>query len=266
VDGLVAVLLLSERGRGVPLPTGLTDRLVAELIPKGAEVIALTGSYARGDATSRSDLDVIVIGDGPRYFVELRDGVLVAQAWSSEAEQRRRFGDPREVGAAVPGWREAELLHDPGANGARLKQEALDWSWEKIGDVCDQWVADELVGYVEEVQKLVAAIENQGMLAAAVLRYLLAVRLPRIVSVHHRLLYGSENVLWDQVGDVMGAEWRSAHAAALAVGGESLDQSCAAALHLFRLAFQTVRHLLDERQLAVAGQALAVMQGSPFYF
>lgn len=240
----------------MPLPPGLTDWLVAELVPKGAEVIALTGSHARGNATRRSDLDVIVIGDGPRYFVEVRDGVLVAQAWSSEAEQRRRFGDPREVGAAVPGWREAVILHDPEARGAGLKREAFDWSWEQLDGRCDQWVADELVGYAEEVQKLAAAVERQEVLSAAVLRTLLAFRMPRIVSIHHRLLYGSENVLWDQVGDMMGAEWQRTHAAALSVGGESFDQSCAAALHLFQLAFNAVRHLLDERQLAVARHAL----------
>jgi hypothetical protein len=243
----------------VSVPAELTDQLVADLTHQGADVIALTGSHARGNATSRSDLDVIVIGDGPRYFVEVRDGVLVAQAWSTEAEQRRRFGDPREVGTAVPGWREAVILHDPDGHGARLKQDALDWNWQQIDDLCDRWVADELVGYAEEAQKLVAAVESQQVLSAAVLRTLLAFRMPRIVSVHHRLLYGSENVLWDQVGDVMGAEWQRTHAAALSVGGESFDESCAAALHLFRLVVDTVRHLLDERQFGVVGHALAAM-------
>ena len=237
----------------------LTDRLVADLVSEGADVVALTGSYARGNATSRSDLDVIVVGEASRYVVEMRDGLLVAQAWSTEAEQRRRFGDPREVGAAVPGWREAVILHDPDARGAGLKEEALAWNWQQIDDLCDEWVANQLVGYAEEVQKLVAAVESQNVLTAAVLRTLLAFRMPRIVSVYHRLLYGSENVLWDQVADAMGAEWQQTHAAALSVHGETFDQSCEAALDLFRLSFNTVRHLLDERQIAVARHALSVI-------
>lgn len=243
----------------MPIPSGLTVQLVTELVPKGAEVIAITGSYARGDATNHSDLDLIVIGDGPRYFVEVRDGVLVAQAWSSEAEQRRRFSVPGEVGAAVPGWREAVLLHDPDATGARLKQQALDWRWEKIDDLCNQWVPEELVGYAEEVLKLIAAVERHTVLNAAVMRYVLSVRLTKILGVHHRLLYGSENLLWDQVGEAIGAEWRRTHAASLSIGGESLEESCAAALHLFRLAFDAVRHLFDERQLAVARHVLALV-------
>ena len=243
------------------VPAELTDALVADLVSQGADVVALTGSYARGNATRRSDLDVIVIGETPRYVVEMRDGLLVAQAWSTEAEQRRRFGDPREVGAAVPGWREAVILHDPDARGARLKEEALAWSWQQIDELSDEWVANQLAGFAEEVQKLVAAIESQNVLTAAVLRTLLAFRMPRIVSVHHRLLYGSENVLWDQVADVMGAEWRRTHAAALSVDGESFAQSCAAALDLFRLTFDTVHHLLDDAQMAVARHALSVIRG-----
>jgi hypothetical protein len=243
----------------VSVPVELTGSLVADLVSEGADVVALTGSHARGNATRPSDLDVIVIGEAPRYVVEMRDGFLVAQAWSTEAEQRRRFGDPREVGAAVPGWREAVILHDPDGRGARLKQEALAWSWQQIDDLSDEWVANQLVGYAEEVQKLVTAVETQNVLSAAVLRTLLAFRMPRIVSVHHRLLYGSENLLWDQVADAMGAEWRRTHEAALSVHGESFNQSCEAALDLFRLAFDTVRHLLDEGQIAVARHALSVI-------
>lgn len=120
----------------MPRPLELARGTVPELVQQGAEVVAVTGSQARGDATSGSDVDLIVIGDGPRYLPEIRDGVLLAQGWSTEAEQRRRLEDPGEVGTHVPGWREALLLHDPDGIGARLKQEALDWSWERLGDRC----------------------------------------------------------------------------------------------------------------------------------
>ena len=36
----------------MPIPAEFTYQLVTELIAKGANVIALTGSYARGNATS----------------------------------------------------------------------------------------------------------------------------------------------------------------------------------------------------------------------
>lgn len=108
------------------------------------------------------------------------------------------------------------------------------------------------------MQKLGAALEHGRTLTAAVMRYLLAVRLAPILAVHQRLLYGSENMLWDRVGEAMGEEWRSAQAAALSIGGESFEESCAAAFRLFAIAAETVRPLLDERQLAVLRQGLAV--------
>ncbi len=239
----------------------LARQLVPELIEKGAKAVALVGSHARGDATSASDLDLVVVGDGPAYLLDVRDGVLVAQSWATEEEHRRRFDSPGEVGASVPGWREAVLLHDPGGVAASLKQEALDWGWARLGEPCDQWVSGKIVGYAEEVQKLVAALGLGRALSAAVQRDLLAVHLAPILAVHHRLLYSTENTLWDQVADAMGEEWRRTQAAALATGGETFEQSCAAALRLFRLAVETVRPLLDDRQLTVARQALALARG-----
>lgn len=239
-------------------PRELARKLVAELIHNGAEAIALTGSYSRGDATSASDIDLIVIGDGPSYLLDVHEGMLVAQAWASESEHRCRFADPGEVGTAIPGWREAVLLHDPHAVAASLKQEALDWSWKPLDDLCDAWVAERIVGYAEEAQKLVAAIANGRKLTMAVQRDLLAVHLAPILAVHHRMLYGSENALWNQVGDAMGAEWRRTQGAALSVGQESLEESCAAALHLLSLAIDAVQPLLDDRQLRVARHAQAI--------
>lgn len=83
-------------------------------------------------------------------------------------------------------------------------------------------------------------LDLKRALTAAVQRDLLALRLASILAVHHRLLYGSENILWEQVGERMSEEWRRAQAAAFNTAGESLETSCAAALRLFRLATDSV--------------------------
>ena len=87
------------------------------------------------------------------------------------------------------------LLHDPEGRAGLLKQEAIKWSREVLDDRCDGWVAERVVGYAEEVQKLVDALDNGRTLTAAVQRTVLGLRLARILAVHHRLLYGTENVL-----------------------------------------------------------------------
>jgi predicted nucleotidyltransferase len=238
----------------------LAERLVPELVARGAQAVVLLGSRARGDATSASDLDLGVIGDGPDYRLDVRDGVLVAESWASESERRAAFARPGDVGSAVPGWREAVVLHDPLRAASRLKQEAEDWRWERCED-CDQWVAQQIVGYAEEVQKLTAALVGCHRLRAAVQRDILALRLAPILSVHHRMLYGSENVLWEKVGERMGLEWRRWQASAFSTSGESFEQSCAAAVHLFRLATTCVAPLLDERQAVVVQHSLAQAAG-----
>lgn len=49
----------------IPIQDSLTDfkERVLELFPNGIEEIILYGSYARGDATADSDLDVLVVVD-----------------------------------------------------------------------------------------------------------------------------------------------------------------------------------------------------------
>jgi hypothetical protein len=235
----------------------LADQLVPELAARGAVAVALTGSHARGDATSASDLDLIIVGDGPDYRLDVRDGILIAESWASAEAHRARLYSVDEVGSSVPGWREAVILHDSQGVAGCLKHEALKWGWEQLGNRADRWVAEQLVGLVEEIQKLVAALRQHRALTAAVQRDILALRLAPILAVHHRLLYGTENRVWEQVGQRMGAEWRRAQAAAFSTRGVSLEASCAAALRLFHLASHCVSPLLDERQAAVLRNALS---------
>ena len=83
---------------------------------------------------------------------------------------------------------------------------------------------------------LVAALRNDNRPLAAVQRTLLAVHLAPILAVHRRILYGSENCLWDLVADAVGEGWSRTQSAALGLGGESLERTCEAALWLYGLA------------------------------
>ena len=77
----------------------------------------------------------------------------------------------------------------------------------------------------------------------------------KVLSVHHRILYDSENRLWDSVSAKMGKPWANVQSAALGEHDESLEDTCAAALQLFSLAAREVKHLLDERQYQVVAYA-----------
>ncbi len=228
----------------------------------GAEAAVLVGSHARGDAGPDSDVDVLAVG--PRTFsfrLERRGGLLVSISSRLPEAYRREMADPGSVGTAVPGWREAVVLHDPEGKAGALIEEAKAWTWESLERRCDGWVAEEITSLAEEVHKLAAALRAGHRTTAAVQRSILAVRLAPIMAVHHRILYGSENRLWDLVADAMGEEWRQAQSAAFGLRfglrGEPFEETCRAALRLYSLAADEAHAPLDERQHKVVRRARA---------
>jgi hypothetical protein len=232
----------------------LAGTVATDLVADGAQAVVVAGSHARGDATELSDIDLYVIGSGPAYSLRVVRGRLVAVSWRSEDDERRALRQPASVGAVVPGWRAARILHDPGGVAEGLKRQAAAFDWSAISTACDEWVAEATIGYAEEVLKLVAAGRGDDRLLVAVQRSVLALRLPRIMGVHHRLLYDTENRLWHLVSQAMGDEWAAAQAAALGLSpGGDADR---AALQLFSLAVKDVRPLLTPAQAAVADLAL----------
>ena len=237
-------------------PGAVAERVARSLAERGARAVALVGSHSRGHADAESDLDFAVIGEGPHYRLETYDDWLISLGWATAEEQRQRLYEPSYLGTHVPGWREALVLHDPEGLAASIQREALEWSWNLVEDRCSAWIAEGITGYAEEAQRLGASLRAGRKTTAAVQRSILTLRLPRTLALHLRILYGTENELWDLVADELGAPWRDAQSAALGLGGESLDASCRAALRLFALAATEVGQHLDDRQLAVVEHAL----------
>ena len=157
------------------------------------------------------------------------------------------------VCTVVPGWREALVIHDPEGKAGPLKRR------------CDAWVAEEITSLAEEAHKLVAALRAGHRTMAAVQRSVLALHPAQILAVHRRILYGSENRLWDLVAETetMGGEWHVAQSAALGLNEEPLEETCRAALQLYGLAVDNVCQLLGESQRGVPKHArlLAATEG-----
>ena len=235
------------------------SELAQRHIDQGADAVVLTGSAARGISHIESDIDFLVLGSGPEYLLRRAAGRLISESWRRRDDVLRAFDDPGEVGYAVPGWRAAIILSDPHGIARAISDEAHAWTWERIGAKrCDAWVAEELTGYSEEVHKLVVALERGAVTTAAVQRSILALRLARIMSVHLRLLYATENQLWDLVNDRLGEIWATAQGRALGLDNERFSESCTAALTLFVLACETTAQHFDKRQWSVVEHALAL--------
>ena len=241
----------------VPEPVLAVAREQADiLIAGGARAVVLTGSYATATPLPHADIDLLAVGEGPHYRLSRRGDYLVATSWRTEAQVRGSFDAPMEVPTVVPGWRNAVILADAGSVAAILQTEAFDWTWERVAVACDRELADQAWGYAEEVHKLVGALDTGARTTAAVQRSIVALRLPGLLAIHRRLLYGSENRLWDLLAEHEGDPWATAQARALGTEPCTLEEGCRAALELYLLYVEAVRTLLT------GAEAIAVVEGA----
>ncbi len=236
------------------------ERMTAELAAAGAQAVVLFGSFARGQASAHSDIDLLALGSGEKRY-EWRDGRLVDVAWVPVEATRQQFTDPGAVGAAIRGWREAQIQYDPAGIAGDLQRDAIAWTWDRLGlHAADAWVAREIAGLAEEVFKLVTALEQRRALTAAVQRNVLVLHLAGIVAVHHRLLYGSENRLWDMVAEALGPAWADAQGCTMGLSAPPFEETCRAALTLYRLAADDAQHTYDDQQRAIIAHACALAE------
>lgn len=228
------------------------------LAGRGALAVVMMGSHVRGDATGESDVDLIVVGRGPWYRLERHHGHLVSISWRTLRQLRQVFDEPGEAAGAILGWRQAVVLHDPQGLARSLREEARRWTWARVDRKCDAWVADQITGYAEDVQRIIGALRRRRPLVVAAYRLVLAVRLTEVLAVHRRTLYDGEADGFTKVGAVMGARWRRAQALALGVTRGAFAPSCRAACELYGIAAAETRHLLDDRQRVVVTHACRI--------
>jgi hypothetical protein len=236
----------------------VAQQLADEMSAMRAVATVLMGSYARGTAHSESDVDLTFIGTDEEGWLERRGNHLVSVSWHSTERVIRGFDNPEIAGLIVPAWRNAFLVSDPQGIGAGLKQQAESWRWDRISRRCDLWVAKQVVGYAEEVHRLIGCLERGNLLMAAVVRSVLADRLAMVLAVHLRIFYQSENELWDLVSRAMGQPAEGVQARALGTGDESFRTTCEASLQLYVLAAEQTMHLMSEVQRQVVEYACAL--------
>jgi nitrate/nitrite-specific signal transduction histidine kinase len=234
----------------------LVSRAVSRrLVRDGAEAVVIFGSRVRGDAYKESDIDIHAIGRGPQYRLERYQGFLVSIAWMTPAQHHQAFKNPSEAGGMIPAWRNAAIIYDPQGIADSLKQEAKRWRWQPLNKKADRWVAEEITDYAEEVHRLIGNLQLGRKRAAAIVRSVLAIKMAPILAVHCRILYDTENRLWNLVSTKMGTEWTQLQSIALGEGNQNFADTCKAALQLYAVTAKEVRHLLNQRQYHVVAHA-----------
>ncbi len=228
------------------------------LVGQGAEAVVLFGSWVRGDAYRESDIDIHAIGRRSHYRLERDQGFLVSVTWMTARQHRQAFKDPSKAGGIIPAWRNASIMYDPQGIAYALKKDAKRWQWEPLSEQADRWVAEEITGWAEEVHRLIGSLQLGRRTAAAVQRSVLAIKMAPILAVHHRILYDTENQLWDLVSTKMGMTWAQLQSVSLGEDNQSFEDTCKAALQLYSIVAREVEHLLNRRQYQVVAHACEI--------
>jgi hypothetical protein len=257
------------------LPEAFLKRLVTELATTDIVAVALAGSYARGDATHWSDVDIIRYASAmpatseERYTLAIRDWRLVSISTTTIAAKAAEMTRPEEAIFVVPGLRQARILHDPSGALAALHQRARDFTWEPLRAAANIYASEMVMGQAEEAHKLLGALNRRDESAALYAAHGAVAGLTRAVAVGRGVLIESENSYYRQVQEAVGFDspWTRYHriAAGFVVDASHklpADAIGSAALHLYRETASLLRPLILQRHLPVIEVTLDVIAAS----
>jgi hypothetical protein len=249
--------------------------LVAEFATLDTVAIALAGSYARGDATRWSDVDIIRYAatipptSEEQYTLAIRDGQLVSLTTTTIAAKSAEMGRPEEAVFVVPGLRQARILHDPTGALATLHQRARSFTWEPLRAAANAYASEMVMGNAEEVHKLLGALSRRDESAVIYATRGAVKGLTHAVAVGRGVLIESENSYYRQVQEAVGthAAWTRYHriAAGFVTPSSRLAPATAigiAALHLYRETAHLLLPLLLPRHLPVIEATLELIAAS----
>ena len=259
----------------IELPEAFLRSLVAEYTASGIVALALAGSYARGEATRWSDVDIIRYATAlpaaseERYTLAVREGRLVSLTTTTIAAKAAEMAQPEEAIFVVPGLRQARILHDPTGALAALHQRARDFTWEPLREAANAWISEMVMGQAEEAHKLLGALSRHDESAAIYATRGAVKGLTQAVAVGRGILIESENSYYRQVQDAAGADsaWTRYHRIAAGFAAPNPQSPPAeaiaiAALHLYRETADLLRSLLLPRHLPVIEATLAHIAAS----
>lgn len=162
---------MSESSPERQVAATLSDEALAALAERigalEADGLALTGSYARGEATRYSDIDLLRFAsteptsERERYRLSLLDGRLVSVTTTTILAKRAELARPESALWAVEGLRQARILSDRNGALAALLSEAQAFTWTPALRAAAAGHASEtLAGLAEEVHKALGALER----------------------------------------------------------------------------------------------------------
>ena len=235
--------------------------------------LLLTGSYARGEATRYSDVDLLKFVENPpsdeseKYVLKYRENRLISVSTSTVKAKVEEIGKPETAIWAVPGLRQAEILLDKNGTLAELKQTAENFVWNPLQKAADEFAVNNLMGDAEEAHKILGALIQKNESAVLYGTIGLVLGLTKIITVQRGVMIKSENSYFHQAQEAVGENtaWSLQHKIACGFGQmSSIEVRAAASLRLYVETAKILRKIIKSIPSEVVNNVVAVIQKSPF--
>jgi len=144
----------------------LINKIIAQIDKEKVEFIYLIGSYASNSHNEFSDLDIIIaLKEGYESYRENKyiDNVYVSLTYDSKAETKKNYSDPLKYIKGHNGIVEMVPLYDKDNQLIMFKEKCLAVNYLKdLNEAINHYVNDEVVGWIEEVNKACSGYFNNN--------------------------------------------------------------------------------------------------------
>lgn len=209
------------------LPISL-DPLIQQYDGPGVRAFVIMGSYARGEATPFSDVDLVRFVDDVALAVNadthLIEGALTVVSTVTPDRVDAWFTDPKEAVNAISGLRTARPILDRDGYFAHIQERARSFVWSAdLQARADRWASAEMVGLIEEVHKGLAGVERNDIGRLLNARFGLSWLLSNVIKVQRGVLVGGDNRFYEEIAAAVGADSRWVGLRRIAFGIEGDD-------------------------------------------
>jgi predicted nucleotidyltransferase len=251
------------------LSEGFLRELVSELDNDDIVGITLGGSYARGDATPYSDIDLgcfykdEAVLPPKRFFY--RNSLLVSVSPKTVAGSRSDLARPEKAIFFAAGPR--LVLLDKDGSVKQLVRDLAAFRWEPLQQAATEYASLEMMLAAEQVHKILSEILRRDDMAIAYATARLLSSLTNTVAVQRGVAVRSDRVYYLQVQTSVGlaSVWSRYHRIVtgideLPASVSSIKVRAVAVLHLYQETATLLRPILQPDSRAVVEQALRVFQ------
>jgi len=185
----------------------IIQSLVARFNRPGVFGMAIAGSYSRGQQDVYSDVDLDIFVDklpDDSYTLQIFDGKLISLKYVKVQDEYDSLKNPRNAIWAAAGLSKLQIVLDEKGEIAKLKQAAIDFSWNDLQDAADKFAIEELMGCAEEAHKIMSGLLQKRESKVIYAAWGLFKNLAEAVAVQAGLMIETENryleIIMEHVG------------------------------------------------------------------